>query len=237
MNKKSAIMLVIVVGLIGAIIASQSELKAMGTPQTKTAAAPTPGKAVTLAPIVDHSALDDAPLDGDYVMGSEDAPITLVEYASLSCPHCAKFHKETLPKLKEHYIDTGKLRYILRQFPLNESAMSGAMLVHCVGESGGAERYYQFNNVLFSAQKKWAFDANHQKSLQTFAEVGGVSAGHFAQCLDDIEREKVILLTRKTASDELGVDATPYIFLNGHPHKGNKTFKAVKAEIDTLLAQ
>lgn len=237
MNKKAVVMLVVVVGLIGALVVSQSELKAMDVPKDQVAQETlAPSAMVTLPPAIEHSDLEDAPLDTDYVMGSADAPVTLVEYASLSCPHCAKFHTSVLPQLKTHYIDSGKLKYILRQFPLNESAMSGAMLVHCVGESGGAARYYQFNSVLFDAQKKWAFDADHKRSLKTFAEVGGVSGPQFEQCLKDMKHETKILKLRKTAGEELGVDGTPYIFLNGHPHKGNKSFEEVRAEIDTLLA-
>ena len=205
------------------------------TAATKVDSAENSTPIVKLKPKLDHDALSDAPLDSDYVMGSDDAPITLIEYASLSCPHCAKFHTKTLPKLKKEYIETGKLRYILRQFPLNESAMAGAMLVHCVGEKIGADRYYQFNDVLFSAQNKWAFDANFRESLKVFAEVGGVSAAQFDSCLNDGAREKRILVSRKEGTGELKVTGTPFIFLNGHPHGGNKSFKAVKKEIDYLL--
>jgi protein-disulfide isomerase len=192
---------------------------------------------VKLEPALDSKLLSDAPLATDFMMGDKNAPVTLIEYASLSCPHCAHFHNDVLPGLDKQYISKGKLRYILRQFPLNEPAFAGAMLVTCVGEEGGADRYYTFSRVLFDGQKKWAFDADFKASLKTFAEVGGVSAEKFEACLTDSKREKMLLEARKEAGESLKIDSTPYLFLNGHPHKGGKTLKEMKQEIDYLLSK
>ncbi len=191
---------------------------------------------VKLEPALDSKLLSDAPLATDFVMGDKNAPVTLIEYASLSCPHCAHFHSDVLPGLDKAYISKGKLRYILRQFPLNEPAFAGAMLVTCVGEEGGADRYYTFSRVLFDGQKKWAFDADFKASLKTFAEVGGVSGEAFEACLTDSKREKMLLEARKEAGESLKIDSTPYLFLNGHPHKGGKTLQEMKQEIDYLLS-
>lgn len=248
MNKKSIIVLALVIIVIAGVIGTQSAVNANSaqtlSPETS---AGTEAEAdmddaasveeVVLADKIDHEVLNNAPLPTDFVMGDVNAPVTLVEYASLSCPHCAEFHEKVLPKLKKNYIETGKLKYILRQFPLNEPAMMGAMLVQCAGEEGGADRYYQFNNVLFGAQNKWAFDANFKDYLRTFAEVGGMSGEEFETCLADKKREKFLLETRQVAGEHLAIDGTPYIILNGHPHKGNRAFNAIKPEIEYLLAQ
>lgn len=190
-----------------------------------------------LTPKLDASLIDNAPVSGDFMLGKEEAPVTLIEYASMSCPHCAHFHNKVLPQLTKEYIETGKLRYILRQFPLNEPAFAGAMLVTCAGEAGGTARYYTFARVLFDAQNKWAFDKNFKESLKTFAEVGGINGKTFDTCMNDTKLETRILQARKDASEQLQIDSTPYIFLNGHPHKGDKSFKTVKAEIDALLRE
>lgn len=251
-NKKAALTLVVSVLLIGGALAlTQKEQvqDAMATPEKAPTVAD--GVAATMAadaanakaaesklePIVDSPLLTDAPLKNDFVMGDKNAPVKLVEYASLSCPHCAHFYNDVVPGLKTKYIETGKVAYILRQFPLNEPAMAGAMLVTCVGEKKGAEQYYTFNRVLFDAQDKWAFDANFKDSLKTFAQVGGVSSAEVDACLNNMEREKTILQSRKDAGEILKVDATPYLFLNGHPHKGGQTLEALSTVIDQLLAE
>lgn len=174
------------------------------------------------------------PVEGDYVLGNAKAPVTLLEYASLSCPHCAEFHKETLPALQP-YIDAGQLRYILRPFPLNEPALKGALLLDCVGEAGGADKYYTFAKVLFGAQSKWAFDANYTNALKTFAKVGGVNEGAFNSCVTDTDRELKLLNIRKTANDTLGVNRTPYFFIDGYRYTGNTGAKAVKAFVEDRL--
>ncbi len=147
-----------------------------------------------------QSLLADAPLPADYYLGKIDAPVTLVEYASFSCPHCAAFHSDVYPTLKEEYIDKGKLLYILRPFPLNEPALKASMLVDCVGEKEGAERYYTFAKVLFNAQKKWAFDHQFLDSLKTFAKVGGVDGETFDACVNDNAREIKLLKVKLDAN-------------------------------------
>jgi len=185
-------------------------------------------------PAVDSPLLSDAPISGDFVMGKKDAPITVIEYASLSCPHCAHFHKEILPALQKKYIDAGKVRYILRPFPLNDAALKAAELVDCVGEKEGAERYYKFVNVLFESQNQWAMDANYMKSLQTFAGVGGVGAKQFAECTGSPQREAKILNIRMDADKKLGVDHTPYLFINGHRYDDEVTLEKLASYFDQI---
>ena len=180
--------------------------------------------------------IKDAPLPGDYVMGKTTAPITIVEYASLSCPHCAHFSNAVLPAIEKNYIDTGKVRYILRMFPLNEPALKGGMLLYCAAEQDKS-KYYTFAKVLFDAQSKWAFDSNYESELQTIAEVGGISKEKFQHCMKDTALEMKVLKEKKVATDELAVPHTPYIFINGKVYDGPHTVEAVSGVIDQQLAQ
>lgn len=184
---------------------------------------------------VQNSALSSAPLSSDFAQGDAKAPVVMIEYASLSCPHCGHFANEVLPELKKRYIDTGKMLYILRPYPLNEPALKAADLVDCVAEKEGAERYYQFANVLFQTQGKWAYDATWSASLASIARVGGVSADMYAKCTSDTARETKVLKVKQQAT-ELGVDHTPYIFINSHRYDDDPTLPKLTAYIDKLLA-
>lgn len=178
----------------------------------------------------------DAPINSDYVMGKDSAPLIMIEYASLTCPHCAHFSNTVLPDLEKKYIETGKMRYILRHFPLNEPALKAAMLTECVGEQSHS-RYYVFSRVLFDAQNKWAFDGNYMAGLETIANVGGISKDEFMNCLTNTDREMRVLKVKKDATDELKVPHTPYIFIGGEVYEGERTVPAVSAFIDAKLAQ
>lgn len=180
--------------------------------------------------------IKDAPLPSDIVMGKTSAPILIIEYASLSCPHCAHFSAAVLPEIEKKYIETGKARYILRQFPLNEPALKGAMLLDCIGEQD-KERYYVFARVLFDAQSKWAFDGDYIAGLETIATVGGLTKDQFRNCITNTDREMKILQAKKDASEEVGIPHTPYFFIDGEIFEGDRTVEAVSAFIDSRLAQ
>lgn len=188
------------------------------------------------AKVVTSPLIKEAPLKSDHVMGSRKAPVVMVEYASLSCPHCAHFSTTVLPEIEKKYIQTGKVAYVLRQFPLNEPALRGAMLVDCVGESS-EEKYFTFVKVLFDSQSKWAFDGNFLSGLETIATVGGVSKAQFGSCMNSKEREMKVLQDKKTANDELQVPHTPYILLNGTVYEGGMSVEAFSAAIDAELAK
>jgi len=180
--------------------------------------------------------IKNAPLRDDFVMGDEKAPVIMVEYASMSCPHCAHFSNTVLPELEKKYVQTGKMRYILRQFPLNEAALKAAMLLECVGEQNSA-KYYVFAKVLFDAQNKWAFDNNYLSGLETISMVGGLNREQFQNCVSNTDREMRLLKIKKLATEELKVPSTPYIFIGGEVYAGERTVEAVSAFIDAKLAQ
>ncbi len=178
----------------------------------------------------------DAPMSDDFVMGKKDAPVVIVEYASLSCPHCAHFSEAVLPELEKNYIETGKVRYVLRQFPLNEPALKGAMLLDCVGQQDSS-KYYVFAKVLFNSQDKWAFEEDFLANLETIATVGGLSKDQFKNCVSSTDREMKVLKSKKLAQDELQIPHTPYIYVGGEVYNDNHTYKDLAAFIDAKLAQ
>lgn len=187
--------------------------------------------------IINHRAIADAPLPSDFVLGKKEATVVMIEYASLSCPHCAHFFSAVMPDIQKNYIDTGKIRYILRQFPLNEPAFRGAMLVDCLGEKDGADKYYLFNKVLFDSQSKWAFDGNWRSGLEKISAIGGVGKEQFDTCIDNKDRETKLLKTKKEAMDELKIPHTPYFFIGGEAYNGDITIPDISKFIDSKLAK
>ena len=141
-----------------------------------------------------------------------------------------------MPEIQKQYIDTGKVRYILRQFPLNEPALKGAMLLDCVGKQDKS-KYFVFSKVLFDAQSKWAFNGDWLSGLETIATVGGLSKDQFEHCINSTDREMKVLKAKKRANDEIHVPHTPYIFIAGEVYEGDRSIEAVSKFIDTKLAE
>jgi protein-disulfide isomerase len=157
----------------------------------------------------------------DFAFGSPDAPITLVEYASLTCPHCAAFHNNVLPKLREKYIATGKVRLVLREFPLDNLAAAAAMLGRCAGEG---EAFALFA-VLFARQNEWAFVAKPVPELFRFAKLADFTKASFDACLRNQKLLDDIAAVRTRASKEFGVTVTPTFFVNGQRLERGATFE------------
>ena len=148
----------------------------------------------------------------EMVMGSADAPNTIVEYASMTCPHCAHFQITILPELKTKYIDTGKARYILREFPLDNLAVAAFMVARCAGD----DRYYPMIDALFDKQDAWAVRGDEGKDkLLLIARQAGMSKEKFDQCLADKALFDKIVAIRTRANEKFGVDSTPTFFVNG----------------------
>jgi protein-disulfide isomerase len=166
----------------------------------------------------------------DVIMGEKDAPVTIVEYASLSCGHCASFHEKILPGLKSKYIEPGKAKFIFRSFPLNAPALRGAMLTHCVADRD----YYTFIEVMFDQQKAWAFDPNHVDMLGKIARLGGMSHDKFQACMENKELETQLIEAKKTAIEALEVRSTPTVFVNGTKVEAHD-LEAIQAAIEASL--
>lgn len=162
----------------------------------------------------------------DISLGKADAPYTIVEYASMTCPHCAQFHKVVLPELQAKYIDTGQARLILREFPLDGLAMAAFMLARCAGP----DRYYPMVGALFETQQTWAVPGTDGKEkLRLMAKQAGFSNEKFEQCLADKALFDKIAETRRIAHEKFGVDSTPSFFINGKRLKGEHQLKDFEA--------
>jgi protein-disulfide isomerase/uncharacterized caspase-like protein len=164
----------------------------------------------------------------DIVLGNPHAPITIVEYASMTCPHCAHFANDVLPELKKEWIDTGKAKLVLRDFPLDEPAVRAAMIAHCAPP----DRYYAFADVLFATQEKWASNPDYRDALARIVELGGMSKYEFDACLKDTALENKVVESHLIASKELKVNSTPTFFVNG----GKVTGATTVEEFDKLLS-
>ncbi|RED54272.1 DsbA family protein [Aestuariispira insulae] len=148
---------------------------------------------------------------GDRVLGDPNAPVTIMEFSSLTCPHCASFHKNTLPLLKEKYIDTGKVKLVYKDYPIGGKALRAAMLARCVAPS----RYFQFLDVLFKQQESWAWEENPDAYLIKLGKLAGVSESKFAACVDDKAVRDGVLKSYVEGSRVYKVDATPSFIING----------------------
>lgn len=170
----------------------------------------------------------------DNITGKADAPITMVEYASMTCPHCARFHNNVLGKIKEKYIDTGKVRLIMREFPLDNVAIATSMLARCAGP----DKHYAMTNALFAQQEKWAFSGgNPVPPLREIAKQAGFTRESFDKCLKDQKLVDGIMWIKKRAADDFKVTGTPSLFLNGRKFSGNLSVEGLSKAIDAMLEQ
>lgn len=174
-----------------------------------------------------------APRKSDRILGNPDAPITIIEYASMSCPHCAHFDQDVLPQIKKKWIDTGKAKLILRDFPLDEQALKGAMLARCAPP----DRFYAFVNALFADQPQWVLAPDYQKALVRMAELGGMNAKTANACLNNKTLEDAIAKERLVAAKDLGVDATPTFFVNGKKFTGEPSVAAFSQLLASLASK
>ncbi len=188
-----------------------------------------PGAA--LAESVDLDALlKPGPL-GDKILGSDDAPVTIVEYASMTCGHCAHFHKTTYPKLKSDYIDTGKARFIFREFPLDAVAAAAFMLAR----SAPADKYFEIIDIMFEQQKTWAFTDNPYNSLLNFSKQIGFTQESFEKALTNQGLLDAVNAVRDRGANEFGINATPTFFINGEKHSGALSIEEMGKIIEEQL--
>ncbi|MGE3144157.1 MAG: DsbA family protein [Pseudorhodoplanes sp.] len=167
---------------------------------------------------------------GDVVMGKADAPVTIIEYASMTCSHCANFAERTFPELKKRYIDTGKVKYILREFPLDPLAAAGFMLARCAGK----DKYYPLVETLFAQQKTWAVQKPIEP-LMAIAKQAGFTQESFNACLSDQKVLEGIEAVRARGAEKLGVNSTPTFFINGKVIRGDMTIEQLDKEIQPHL--
>jgi protein-disulfide isomerase len=169
----------------------------------------------------------------DMAIGSANAPVTVTEFASMTCPHCAAFDEKVFPKIKSEYIDTGKVRYIFREFPLDIKAAAGSMLARCIAKDDGG-KYFAVVDMLFRQQNDW-MTKNTTETLTRIGKQAGLSQQAVEDCLKDQALLDKIAADQKYASDVLKVDSTPTFFINGEKIKGDTSFEEFSKRINALL--
>ncbi len=167
----------------------------------------------------------------DMAIGSADAKVTIVEYASMTCPHCATFHETTFPAIKEKYVDTGKVRFIFREFPFDPRAAAAFLLARCAP----ADQYFPLIDVLFKQQGNWATAQDPRPPLQQIAKLAGFTQESFEACLKNQELLDKVLAVREKAATDYKVESTPTFFINGEKHSGALSVEEMSKLIDAVL--
>jgi protein-disulfide isomerase len=170
--------------------------------------------------------------DGDVMLGSDKAPVTVIEYASMTCPHCAHFSTTTYPEFKRRYIDTGKVKYTLREFPLDALAAAGFMLARCAGN----DKYMPIIETLFAKQPDWIVQKPIEP-LKAIAKQFGFTEESFDACLANQQVLENIQAVRDRGAEKLGVNSTPTFFINGKRMVGDLSIDAMAKEIDPYLKE
>jgi protein-disulfide isomerase len=191
--------------------------------QTYATAASKPGDVNTPSPL------------GDMALGPADARVKIIEFASMTCPHCAVFTKETFPKLKAAYIDTGKVRYVFREYPLDQVALLGAVLARCIAKND-APKFFNVIGTLFASQDEWVSNKPIEPLKRITGQLG-MTDQEFEACANNETIGKGIIATRDYAYDQLKVNATPTFFINGQKLQGEASFEEFAKIIDPMLAQ
>lgn len=173
----------------------------------------------------------------DHALGSADAPVTLYEYSSFACFHCADFHLDVLPKLKEEYVDKGVLRVVFVPFPLDKGSMDAALLAECVDE----DKYFEFADVLFKKQRDWGMSFQQQKVLMQYAALSGLATEKAKACLKNDITAARILKDRQSGVSDLGISGTPSFVVSSKKENemvyGFRNFDDFKTIIDSHLQE
>lgn len=204
-----------------AVLMAQADT-APATPATPAVEAPESSGSVDVADLMAEGPLPDV------VIGDADAPVTIVEYASMTCSHCADFHENSYPQIKTDFLDTGKAKLIIREFPFDPRALAGFMLARCTGDD--AKRTAMID-VLFSQQDDWARADNASAALLKIAKLAGMSQDEFTSCLNDKEMQEKIVEIQQKGQNEFGVNATPTFFINGDKFSGALSAEQMAAAI------
>ena len=177
---------------------------------------------------VDLTGLNDPPAFGEMTMGPDTAKVTVIEYASATCPHCAAFYNDTFGVLKKEYIDTGKIKFVFREFPHQDAALAAFMLARCAPK----EKYFPLIDVFFATQQEWTRDP--LAGLNKIAQQAGFTKESFDACMKNEAVAKDILAVR-TKAEGFGVTGIPTFFVNGERFEGENTIEAFRVKIDPLL--
>ena len=164
-------------------------------------------------------------------IGEPNAPVKMLEFASLTCGHCARFHNEVMPRIKEKYIDSGLVFFTYKDFPLDKFALKAAIISRCSGN----ENYFSFLDVFYKKQSNWTRSQDPFKSLLKIAKVGGIKDEEIKVCVGNKSIEDGLLKDRLNSSKQYDITATPTIYLNGEKYEGELSLEALELKIKSLI--
>ncbi len=196
---------------------------------------PQPGSAASQEGVMTLAANDGGEpiFDDDRILGSAEAPVTILEYSSLTCPHCAHFHKTTLPQVKSEWIDAGRARLVYRHYPLDQLALRAAAAANCIE----GDAFFGFLDVLFQNQEKWAHSNDPIKALQQFAALAGLSPQDFEACINDDAAITRILEKQTDGRDRYSIASTPSFVVNGTTVVGALPYDEFNAALEQAASK
>ena len=164
-------------------------------------------------------------------LGNKEAPIKMVEFASMTCGSCAKFHNDVFPSIKKDFIDSGKVFFTYKDFPLDKFALKASVIARCSGDA----KFFNFLSVIYNKQKDWTRTQDPFKSLLKIAKLGGLKNDEIKVCVGNKSIEDGILKDRLNSSKKFDIIATPTIYFNGKKYDGDLSYEALKLKIESLL--
>jgi len=167
------------------------------------------------------------------ILGNSDAKVTMIEYASMTCPHCANFHTKTFPAIKKEYIVTGKIKFIYRDFPLDQFALAAAMMARCSAK----ERYFGVIDVIFRTQREWGRNPNPRKALEQIGKIVGVSESTYEACVTDKVVHDGMIKMRNDAVEKYKVRTTPTFVVNEKKINGGLPLEELRKVLDAAVAK
>ncbi len=167
------------------------------------------------------------------ILGNSDAKVTMIEYASMTCPHCANFHTKTFPAIKKEYIVTGKIKFIYRDFPLDQFALAAAMMARCSAK----ERYFGVVDVIFRTQREWGRNPNPRKALEQIGKIVGVSESTYEACVTDKVVHDGMIKMRNDAVEKYKVRTTPTFVVNEKKINGGLPLEELRKVLDAAVAK
>jgi protein-disulfide isomerase len=208
-------------------LAAGTAVAAIGLPLSSAVAqqVPQPEGSVDVAKLMAPGALPEQSI------GKADAPVTIVEYMSMTCPHCAAFHRETFDAIKEKYVDTGKVRFVLREFPLDNKAVAAIMIARCAPEG----QYFPLVSALFKSQMTWATADDVRAALLQVSKLAGFTQESFEACLTNQKLLDDVIKVREAGGIDFGVSSTHTFFINGQRYAGGMSVAEMSAIIDAAL--
>lgn len=196
---------VVAVAAIAGAVYFGTRAPASGPPPVAAASAPSKAGLETAQP-------------GDHVLGDANAPITVIEYASLTCSHCAHFHTQVLPEIKKKWIDTGKVKLVYRDFPLDQVAAKAAQIAECAGN----DKYFGVIDIIFRGQSQWATAADPLAELAKPLRIAGMGENEIKACLANDAMSNAVIKDYQ-GGEAMGVNSTPTLFINGQLYRGARS--------------